>query len=93
MSGGGQKLTTNDALAYLKVVKDAFHDKKEKYDDFLEVMKDFKDQRFDYFVPHYYILHPLQAFFPGTWKCCIWLGVEILILLAEIDLCVSFVHM
>ena len=65
MSGGGQKLTTNDALAYLKVVKDAFHDKKEKYDDFLEVMKDFKDQRFDYFVPHCYILHPLQAFFQG----------------------------
>lgn len=50
MLGGGntQKLTTNDALAYLKAVKDIFQDKREKYDEFLEVMKDFKAQRFDY---------------------------------------------
>nr|KYP33215.1 Paired amphipathic helix protein Sin3 [Cajanus cajan] len=47
MSGGGQRLTTNDALAYLKAVKDMFQDKREKYDDFLEVMKDFKAQRID----------------------------------------------
>ena len=53
MGGGGgtgvasvQKLTTNDALAYLKAVKEMFQDKKEKYDEFLEVMKDFKAQRF-----------------------------------------------
>jgi paired amphipathic helix protein Sin3a len=46
VGGGGQKLTTNDALAYLKAVKDIFQDKREKYDDFLEVMKDFKAQRF-----------------------------------------------
>jgi paired amphipathic helix protein Sin3a len=44
--GGGQKLTTNDALAYLKAVKDIFQDNREKYDEFLEVMKDFKAQRF-----------------------------------------------
>ncbi|KAJ8439477.1 hypothetical protein Cgig2_006994 [Carnegiea gigantea] len=49
--GGGtgaasvQKLTTNDALAYLKAVKEMFQDKKEKYEEFLEVMKDFKAQR------------------------------------------------
>ena len=51
MMGGGnntQKLTTNDALAYLKAVKDIFQDKRDKYDDFLEVMKDFKAQRFDH---------------------------------------------
>ncbi|CAN6932966.1 unnamed protein product [Brassica oleracea] len=50
MVGGGgsaQKLTTNDALAYLKAVKDKFADKREKYDEFLEVMKDFKAQRVD----------------------------------------------
>ncbi|KAH1239232.1 Paired amphipathic helix protein Sin3-like 3 [Glycine max] len=46
-SGGAQKLTTDDALAYLKAVKDMFQDKREKYDDFLEVMKDFKAQRID----------------------------------------------
>ncbi|KAL1355191.1 paired amphipathic helix protein Sin3-like 4 isoform X4 [Arachis hypogaea] len=49
MNGGAviQKLTTNDALAYLKAVKDIFQDKRDKYDDFLEVMKDFKAQRVD----------------------------------------------
>jgi paired amphipathic helix protein Sin3a len=47
-AGNTQKLTTNDALAYLKAVKDIFQDKRDKYDDFLEVMKDFKAQRFDY---------------------------------------------
>ncbi|KAG4128480.1 hypothetical protein ERO13_D09G023200v2 [Gossypium hirsutum] len=48
--GGGsmsQKLTTNDALTYLKEVKEMFQDQKEKYDMFLEVMKDFKAQRTD----------------------------------------------
>nr|GMD16980.1 paired amphipathic helix protein Sin3-like 3 isoform X1 [Ipomoea batatas] len=48
MSGNGmQKLTTGDALAYLKNVKDIFQDKRDKYDEFLEVMKDFKAQRVD----------------------------------------------
>ncbi|KAI3952206.1 hypothetical protein MKW98_005901 [Papaver atlanticum] len=48
--GGGvgtQTLTTNDALAYLKDVKDMFQDRRDKYDEFLEVMKDFKAQRID----------------------------------------------
>ncbi|KAF8390325.1 hypothetical protein HHK36_024850 [Tetracentron sinense] len=44
---GTQKLTTNDALAYLKAVKDMFQDNREKYEEFLEVMKDFKAQRID----------------------------------------------
>eukprot|EP00250_Pteridium_aquilinum_P006099 c16080_g2_i1 orf=598-3312(+) len=42
-----QRLTTDDALAYLQAVKDMFKDKKGKYDEFLEVMKDFKAQRID----------------------------------------------
>ncbi|CAN1322237.1 Paired amphipathic helix protein Sin3-like 2, partial [Linum perenne] len=46
-SGTTHKLTTSDALAYLKEVKDKFQDQKEKYDTFLEVMKDFKAQRTD----------------------------------------------
>lgn len=45
-AGSAQKLTTNDALVYLKRVKDIFQDKRDKYEDFLEVMKDFKAQRF-----------------------------------------------
>ncbi|KAM7252050.1 hypothetical protein ACFE04_023933 [Oxalis oulophora] len=43
--GASQKLTANDALAYLKAVKDNFNDKKEMYDYFLQVMKDFKATR------------------------------------------------
>ncbi|KAL8528277.1 hypothetical protein ACS0TY_005906 [Phlomoides rotata] len=46
-AAGGPKLTTNDALSYLKDVKDMFQDQKEKYDRFLDVMKDFKAQRID----------------------------------------------
>ncbi|CAH2072717.1 unnamed protein product [Thlaspi arvense] len=42
-----QKLTTNDALTYLKEVKEMFQDQRDKYDTFLEVMKDFKAQRTD----------------------------------------------
>eukprot|EP00268_Persea_americana_P032753 TRINITY_DN322_c0_g1_i5.p1 TRINITY_DN322_c0_g1~~TRINITY_DN322_c0_g1_i5.p1 ORF type:complete len:1449 (+),score=328.48 TRINITY_DN322_c0_g1_i5:313-4659(+) len=44
---GTQKLTTTDALDYLKAVKEMFQDKREKYDEFLAVMKDFKAQRID----------------------------------------------
>lgn len=47
--GGGvvsaRELTTNDALTYLREVKDMFQDQLEKYDMFLDVMKDFKAQR------------------------------------------------
>ncbi|CAH8340496.1 unnamed protein product [Eruca vesicaria subsp. sativa] len=47
IASGDQKLTTNDALSYLKDVKDMFQDQREIYDRFLEVMKDFKAQRTD----------------------------------------------
>jgi paired amphipathic helix protein Sin3a len=39
------KLTTNDALSYLRDVKVKFQDNKEIYDEFLEIMKEFKAQR------------------------------------------------
>ncbi|XP_073018973.1 paired amphipathic helix protein Sin3-like 2 isoform X2 [Primulina eburnea] len=42
-----QKLTANDALTYLKIVKDMFLDQREKYDRFLGAMKDFKAERID----------------------------------------------
>lgn len=60
-TGATQKLTTNDALAYLKAVKDIFQEKREKYDDFLEVMKDFKAQRFD----HYQLFSEVLLFIPS----------------------------
>ena len=46
-SEGSQRLLTiDDSLAYLKLVKDTFKDNREKYDEFLEIMKAFKTQRF-----------------------------------------------
>ena len=39
------RLTTNDALAYLREVKDRFKDNKSVYDNFLEIMKQFKAQQ------------------------------------------------
>lgn len=67
MGGGGtQKLTTNDALQYLKAVKDIFQDNREKYDDFLEVMKDFKAQRSD--LDTYYNLF-FPSFSPHSHQC------------------------
>jgi len=56
---GGQKLTTNDALSYLKAVREMFQNDKEKYDEFLEVMKDFKAQRF------IHLLNSFSFFFPS----------------------------
>jgi hypothetical protein len=44
-AGLGQKLTTNDALGYLRDVKNKFQENKETYDTFLEIMKEFKAQR------------------------------------------------
>ncbi|KAI3467443.1 hypothetical protein Pfo_024106 [Paulownia fortunei] len=46
-ASSAQRLTTTDALSYLKTVKEIFQDKRDKYDDFLDVMKDFKAQRID----------------------------------------------
>ncbi|KAK1280747.1 Paired amphipathic helix protein Sin3-like 6 [Acorus gramineus] len=47
--GRGQEkmMTMDDALAYAKTVRDTFHDKKDKYEEFLEVLKDFKAKRID----------------------------------------------
>ncbi|KDP45895.1 hypothetical protein JCGZ_15455 [Jatropha curcas] len=41
----GQKLTILDSLTYVITVKETFQDKREKYDEFLEIMKDFRTDR------------------------------------------------
>ncbi|XP_020572499.1 paired amphipathic helix protein Sin3-like 5 [Phalaenopsis equestris] len=46
-TNSAQKLSTNDAVAYLKAVKDLLHDNNEKYNQFLNIMKDFKTERID----------------------------------------------
>ena len=40
-----RSLTTNDALSYLREVKERFANNKAVYDTFLEIMKEFKAQR------------------------------------------------
>ncbi|GMI69949.1 SIN3-like 1 [Hibiscus trionum] len=46
MGSTSQRLTTNDALMYLNKVRETFQDQKEKFNMFLEVMRDFKAQRY-----------------------------------------------
>ncbi|XP_020405878.1 uncharacterized protein [Zea mays] len=45
-SGSGS-LTARDALAYIKAVKDNFQEKRHTYEQFLQVMRDFKSNRLD----------------------------------------------
>ncbi|KAG2499920.1 hypothetical protein HYH03_002207 [Edaphochlamys debaryana] len=47
MGNSATKLTTNDALSYLREVKNRFADNKDVYDTFLEIMKEFKAARID----------------------------------------------
>lgn len=44
LCGTSLKLTTTDAFNYLKEVKGEFRYQREKYDMFLKLMRDFKDQ-------------------------------------------------
>ena len=44
-SASSQRLTTHDALSYLREVKARFAGDRRVYDTFLEIMKEFKAQR------------------------------------------------
>ncbi|OIT37975.1 PREDICTED: paired amphipathic helix protein Sin3-like 2 [Nicotiana attenuata] len=46
-SNCAQKVSINDALSYIKEVKDTFQDEREKYDMFIAVTNDYKNQRID----------------------------------------------
>ncbi|WJX21140.1 hypothetical protein P8452_10607 [Trifolium repens] len=45
VDAGKKRLTKKDALTFLKAVKVAFQDEREKYDEFIEILKDFKAGR------------------------------------------------
>ena len=45
LSAAASRLTTGDALSYLRDVKVKFSDNKDVYDTFLEIMKKFKAQK------------------------------------------------
>ncbi|KZV47993.1 hypothetical protein F511_32684 [Dorcoceras hygrometricum] len=73
-----QRLTTNDALTYLKAVKDIFQDNRDKYDDFLDIMKDFKAQRVgtsgvilrvkELFKGHRHLILGFNSFLPAGYE-------------------------
>ncbi|KAJ1726916.1 Transcriptional regulatory protein sin3, partial [Coemansia biformis] len=44
---GGRPLNVSDALSYLDMVKSQFHDRPEVYNQFLEIMKEFKSHAID----------------------------------------------
>jgi histone deacetylase complex regulatory component SIN3 len=48
-SSVNQAISTDDTLMYLNEIKDAFKDEVEKFNDFIDIMRDFKERRFDLF--------------------------------------------
>ncbi|KAL8171572.1 hypothetical protein V2J09_023376 [Rumex salicifolius] len=75
---GGPRLTTDDALHYLKQVKEMFQNQREKYDQFLDVMKDFKAQRLntegvigkvkELFKGHNHLIYGFNTFLPKGYE-------------------------
>ncbi|XP_030954095.1 paired amphipathic helix protein Sin3-like 2 [Quercus lobata] len=73
-----RKPKMTDAITYVKAVKDTFQDQKEKYEMFLEVLKDFKAQRTDnvgvidrvkeLFKGHNYLIFGFNAFLPKGYE-------------------------
>ncbi|XP_075663688.1 paired amphipathic helix protein Sin3-like 2 [Castanea sativa] len=73
-----RKPKKTDALTYIKAVKDTFQDQREKYDIFLEVMKDFKAERTnidgviarvkELFKGHNYLIFGFNAFLPKGYE-------------------------
>jgi histone deacetylase complex regulatory component SIN3 len=57
-----QKLTTNDALTYLRDVKNMFINQREVYETFLEIMKEFKAQTID----TYGVIQRVKQLFKGN---------------------------
>jgi len=48
--GDKPKPTKIDAKAYIKAVKDHFHNDRKKYEDFLAIMKDFKVRKYVIYI-------------------------------------------
>ncbi|XP_051136877.1 paired amphipathic helix protein Sin3-like 4 [Andrographis paniculata] len=57
------KVTTADSLIYLRTVKENFRDRKDKYDEFLDVIKAFKGRRIDIDG----VIAKVKELFEGNW--------------------------
>lgn len=70
-SGGenhrSRPLDTTDALNYLDAVKEQFHDKPDVYNHFLDIMTDFKGQRYVLFLVPPVPLFLRLVFFGSRW--------------------------
>ena len=62
-AAGQMRLTTGDALSYLREVKARFSEHKETYDTFLEIMKKFKASRY---FPHLSLLQSCHWHFNSS---------------------------
>ncbi|KAF1876991.1 hypothetical protein Lal_00012349 [Lupinus albus] len=77
-SEGSRRLTTNDALLYLKEIKTVFTEDMEKYEYFLKILIDFKENRIgrndvieaakDLFKGHDHLLLGLNNFLPRGYE-------------------------
>ncbi|OIV89161.1 hypothetical protein TanjilG_25827 [Lupinus angustifolius] len=77
-SEGGRRVTSKDALSYLQEIKTAFKEEKEKYEHFLQIMKDFKEKRIgtngvisatnELFIGHDHLLLGLNNFLPKGYE-------------------------
>ncbi|KAF6144609.1 hypothetical protein GIB67_006101 [Kingdonia uniflora] len=78
LGGGKHSVTTNDSLAYLNAVKNVFKDEKYKYEEFVEVLKDYKKERLqiqiliarvvDLFQGHGDLILGFNVFLPKDFK-------------------------
>ncbi|KAK1299218.1 Paired amphipathic helix protein Sin3-like 6 [Acorus calamus] len=77
--GGQEKMfRTDDVLAYAKTVRDTLHDRKDKYEEFLDILKNFKSQRIDnagvvssvkeLFKEHHDLILGFSTFLPKGYK-------------------------
>ncbi|ESQ34369.1 hypothetical protein EUTSA_v10009595mg, partial [Eutrema salsugineum] len=88
MAGEGSKpnATKDDAYAYLRNVKDTFDNDREKYDDFLAIMDNFKARRIDrngcieevkeLFKGHRDLISGFNKFLPKYLEIADWYNLE-----------------
>ncbi|PHT57232.1 Paired amphipathic helix protein Sin3-like 4 [Capsicum baccatum] len=97
-----RKLTTSDALSFLKEVKDTFQNQKHKYSIFLDVMIDFKANRIDtigviarvkvLFKGHPRLILGFNAFLPNGYEITLSDEDEAPKKTIEFDEAISFVN-
>ncbi|EFH69604.1 predicted protein [Arabidopsis lyrata subsp. lyrata] len=88
MAGEGSKpkATIDDAYAYLRTVKSTFHNDRDKYEDFIVIMNNFKARNFtrnacieevkDLLKGHRDLISGFNAFLPKCLEIADWYNLE-----------------